>query len=241
MTRVRARRDSATDFAGFPSAGIRFLRELADHNDTAWFDANRATYESSLREPAKAFVVALGQALRERGLTHVQAEPKVGRSLFRINRDLRFSSDPTPYNPYLDVVVWEGAHPRLSPALLVRITGTEITTGAGVMGLRDERLRRFRAAVADDASGSELIRVLAAVTATVPGVDIALPTRKRVPAGYPADHPRAELLKLDGLHAVATEPLPETSTGRFVDWVADRHVAYAPLHRWLVDHLEDPR
>lgn len=228
------------DVGGFPEAGIRFLRDLADHNDTAWFDRNRAAYEAGVREPAKVFVVALGRALHERGLTQVQAEPAVGRSLFRINRDTRFSADPTPYKPHLDMVVWEGADPRRSPALLLRISGTEVTTGAGVAGLRDERLTRFREAVADEISGPALSRALAAITSSVPGVEITTPTRARVPPGFPADHPRADLLKLDALHATATEPLPpDTPTSRFVDWVADRQVAYAPLHRWLVDHLEE--
>lgn len=230
---------AASDVGGFPPAAITFLRDLADHNDTAWFDRNRGTYEACVREPAKAFVVALGHALRERGLRRVQAEPAVGRSLFRINRDTRFSADPTPYKPYVDVVVWEGPDPRRSPVFLLRISGTEVTTGAGVLALRDERLTRFRHAVADESSGSELTRALAAVTAAVPGAKITAPTRKRVPSGFPTDHPRAELLKLDGLHAATTEPLPDTSTSRFVDWVADRQVAYAPLHRWLVAHVEE--
>lgn len=226
-------------FTGFPPEGIAFLRQLEAHNDRAWFDAHRDTYVDAVREPAKALVVDLGDALRRRGLVDVRAEPKVGRSLFRINRDTRFAADTTPYHPHLDVVVWEGPDPRRSPAFLLRMTGTEVTVGAGVIHLRDERLERFRAAVAEDTSGAELAGILEQLAAA-PAVQLATPSRQRVPAGSDPSHPRAELLKLDALHATTTQPLPAAVThGRFVDWIADRQLAYAPLHRWLVTHLEE--
>lgn len=227
-------------FTGFPPEGIGFLRDLAHNNDTAWFDAHRSTYEQAVREPAKAFVASLGTVLRDRVASGVRAEPAVGRSLFRINRDTRFSRDLTPYHPHFDMVFWEGAHPRRSPAFLLRLTGTEVTTGAGIMGLSEERRHRFRDAVAATGSGTHLEAVLAKLARRIAGLEVTRPSRKRVPGGYPQDHPRAGLLKLDALHATVTELLPDTSTAEFVDWVAERHSAFAPLHRWLVDHLEDP-
>lgn len=227
-------------FTGFPPEGIGFLRALAANNDTRWFDAHRSTYEQALREPAKALVVSLGTVLRDRVSVGVRAEPAVGRSLFRINRDTRFSRDLTPYHPHLDMVFWEGAHPRQSPAFLLRLTGTEVTTGAGITGLSEERRDRFRGAVADSESGRHLKGVLTELAGRIAGLEVTEPSRKRVPGGYPQDHPRAGLLKLDALHATTTEPLPDTSTAGFVDWVAERHSAFATLHRWLVDHLEDP-
>lgn len=229
-------------FAGFPAEGVAFLRDLEHHNEVAWFDRHRDTYVEAVREPAKAFVVALGEALRERGVEQVEVEPKVGRSLFRINRDTRFSPDLPPYHSHLDVVAWKGSHPRQSPALLFRLTGQQVTTGAGVMALRDDRLQRYRDAVVDDASGAALEAVLAEVQAQVRRIEVSTPTRKRVPKGWPSDHPRAELLKLDTLHAAGTEPVPNVvGQRRFVDWVADRHLRYVPLLDWLADHVEGAR
>lgn len=232
--------DHLAGFAGFPPDGPAFLRDLVRQNDVAWFDRHRGVYVDGVREPAKALVLALGEALHQRGIDGVQAEPRVGRSLFRINRDTRFSADPTPYHPHLDVVLWKGSHPRLSPALLLRLTGDQVTTGVGIMGLKDERLQRFRHAVVDPASGTALVAALAEVRTAVRRVEISTPTRVRVPAGWPADHPRGHLLRLDALHATATEPIPKVAHGsRFVRWVVDRHLRYVAVLDWLADHVED--
>lgn len=224
-------------FTGFPRAGLEFLRQLAADNDRAWFDRNRAVYADALQAPAKAFVVAYGGALAGRISPGIRAEPTVGRSLFRINRDLRFARDQTPYNPWLDLTFWEGPDPRASPALFLRLQPDRVTLGAGVMTLRDERLAAYRAAV-DDERGMLLVGLLDRLVQARPDVALDEPTRARVPAGYPADHPRADLLRRDALHAFAEHPVPDgIDTGGFVDWCLDRHAPYADLHRWLVDAL----
>ncbi|MEZ5099019.1 MAG: DUF2461 domain-containing protein [Thermoleophilia bacterium] len=225
----------APAFDGFPREGLAFLRGLAASNDRGWFERNRGTYADALQAPAKAFVVAYGAALAERLAPGIQAEPSVGRSLFRINRDLRFSRDRTPYNPWLDLAFWEGPDPRASPALFLRLEPDRVTIGAGVMALRDDRLAAYRAAVADD-RGARLEELLERLVDAEPGVVVNPPTRARVPAGYPADHARAGLLRRDALHAFAEHPIPGAiETPAFVDWCLARHGRLAGLLRWLVD------
>jgi uncharacterized protein (TIGR02453 family) len=94
---------TSTAFAGFPPEGLAFLEGLGRDNTKAYFDAHRATYESALLEPAKAFVVALGEELRARVSPGIRAEPRVNGSILRINRDTRFSADKTPYKDHLDL------------------------------------------------------------------------------------------------------------------------------------------
>lgn len=76
----------------FPLDTVAFLADLRRHNDTAWFDANRARYESAYVQPAKAFVEAMAPALDDI-VPGIHAEPKLLGSIFRINRDTRFSVD----------------------------------------------------------------------------------------------------------------------------------------------------
>ena len=85
----------ATAFDGFPKTATTFLKGLAKNNSKAWFDANRADYESGLLEPCKDFVVAIGPKLAKIA-PDIHAEPKVSGSIMRINRDTRFSKDKTP-------------------------------------------------------------------------------------------------------------------------------------------------
>src|SRR5438477_300792 len=57
---------------------------------------------------------------------------------------------------------------------------------------------------------------------------------KRVPAPYAADHPRAELLRHDGLVAATTDPLPpQAQTEDFPDWCVERWAPLRPLQTWV--------
>ena len=82
-----------TPFAGFPGEGLEFLAGLAENNTREYFEERRGTYESALLEPAKAFVVALGDVLRIHVSPLLRAEPRVNGSILRIQRDTLFTTD----------------------------------------------------------------------------------------------------------------------------------------------------
>jgi len=85
----------------FTPAFFKFFADLKKHNNKAWFDANKARYETVVREPLLAFIADFGPTLR-RITPHLVADPRpVGGSMFRIYRDLRFSKDKSPYKTCL--------------------------------------------------------------------------------------------------------------------------------------------
>ena len=68
---------------------FRFLRELAEHNERPWFEANKARYVAEVRDPLLRFVAAVGPQLAKVS-RQIVADPRpVGGSLFRIHRDVR--------------------------------------------------------------------------------------------------------------------------------------------------------
>lgn len=67
---------------------------LAANNEKTWFEANRETYEATIKAPTAALVEAVSAALFAAGLP-LEGSPK--RSGFRIHRDVRFSRDKRPY------------------------------------------------------------------------------------------------------------------------------------------------
>ncbi len=81
-------------FAGFSQAALGFFRDLAAHNEKAWFEANRAVYESAVKTPMASLITAVSAELARRELP-LEGDPK--RSAFRIHRDVRFSKDKSPY------------------------------------------------------------------------------------------------------------------------------------------------
>lgn len=230
--------DSPT-FDGFGPDALAFLDGLAAENTKAYFDAHRATYDEQIVVPLKCLVMTIGERLQRQVSAGIRYEPKVGQSLFRINRDLRFARDQTPYHVHLDLVVWEGEHPRSSPGFILRIAPDEVVVGAGVFRLADDRLARWRTAVADDERGTRLVELIDAACLALPGASMSEPTRKRVPKGFPTDHERGALLRSDGLHVSAASPTPASITSpQFATWCVDRQVKLAEVHRWLVAELD---
>lgn len=99
------------------------------------------------------------------------------------------------------------------------------------MGLGGTQLARYRAAVAVDSSGRALHDLLDELSATLPDVIFTQPTRKRVPAPYPQDHLRADLLRCDSLHASVRRPHPLTlASPEFADTLTELLMPFAQLH-----------
>jgi uncharacterized protein (TIGR02453 family) len=85
-------------FGGFSEETWKFLRGLKKNNNKAWFEAHREDYDLYLREPSRAFVQAMDLVMREHDLPLVA---NIKTSLFRINRDIRFSKDKSPYKTHI--------------------------------------------------------------------------------------------------------------------------------------------
>lgn len=82
---------------------LRFFIDLAPNNNKDWFDANRKRYEESVREPFKKFVDHLIAKVAKDDAAFKELEAK--DCIFRINRDIRFSNDKTPYKMNVSAVI----------------------------------------------------------------------------------------------------------------------------------------
>jgi len=224
-------------FAGFPHQTQEFLANLSAHNTKEWFDAHRNDYEQFYLEQARAFVVAAGDALRAIS-PRINAEPKVNGSIFRINRDIRFSQDKTPYKDHLDVWFWEGDRREAASGYYLRITPEAIGIGVGAHGFDSERLADFRNAVLDTRTRNRLLK--ASEAATRAGFPLSGEHYKRLPRGF-EDAPEAahRLLRHKALWAGSDQAPPASfHTKAFVGWAVRRWEKMTPLHRWLVDTLQ---
>lgn len=107
--------------AQFTDATFRFLGDLARNNAKDWFEANRDRYEAHWKAPAIAFIREIAPRMAALD-PPLKAEAKINGSLRRINRDVRFSKDKSPYSPSLHMVFWSGDHPNRSPGMHVVLT-----------------------------------------------------------------------------------------------------------------------
>jgi uncharacterized protein (TIGR02453 family) len=221
-------------FAGFAPEALAFLSDLGRNNRREWFHAHRDEYETLLLEPARDFVEAMGDELGP----EINADPRVGGSIFRIARDTRFSRDKRPYKDHLDLWFWHGPGPsRERPGFWFRLAPTQLLLGAGMHRFERGVLDRYRDAVVDPESGARLAKAVAAVERS--GADVGGEHYKRVPAGYDKEHERAGLLLHQGLYAGLELGVPaETHTPKFPAFCAERYREMRPVLDWLVELLD---
>lgn len=81
----------------FTTETLEFLEQLKHNNNRDWFQQNKSVYDTSVKNPAKAFAIAM-----EGELERLCGEPHKAK-IFRINRDIRFSKDKTPYNSHIHI------------------------------------------------------------------------------------------------------------------------------------------
>jgi uncharacterized protein (TIGR02453 family) len=223
-------------FRGFADARGDFFLALALHNDRDWFQAHRAEYEQGWAGPMAALLGEVRQALAGAYGKRRLGPPKV----FRLNRDVRFSKDKTPYKTHvagwIPVEAGGAASPGATPAALYLQVGVdERFTGSGCWTLDPEALRRFRTALLDPRRGGALARRLAPLTAGGFSLSCA-ETLVRVPAGVDPAHPRADLLRMKGL-VVAPDDVPRRLLTRpaLAGWLVEQARAAAPVVSWLAD------
>jgi uncharacterized protein (TIGR02453 family) len=226
---------SKSPFPGFPKEGLSFLDDLAANNHKTWFEAHKKDYERLLRDPALEFIVALGERLKtiSKGV-HYDTRANGSGSLMRIYRDTRFSADKTPYKTNISMMFWEGEGKKMQhPGFGIQIQSHEAGMMAGMFGFDKTQLEAYRQAVIDNKLGKELVKAIEAVK-SVNGFDVSGEQFKRVPAGYDADHPRANLLLYNGLHAYSPRIPPDVITSpEIVDVCFEYCRIMSPIQQWL--------
>ncbi len=239
----------AEGFQGFPSEGLQFLVDLGQNNDRSWFQPRKAEYERLLKEPMERLCIALNELFRSNG---IPLEADAVKSPFRIYRDVRFSKDKSPYKTAVAASFgWAGdgnEAPGRSHADDVHASGGyfhlqpgEIYVGGGVWHPEPSWLKGFRDRVVDDYDGFLAIVEAPAFRDTFGSVGDDGESLKRVPSGYPPDHPAADLLRKKNVtfgrrlsDADATSPdLPSR--------IAESFAVGTPLLRYLATISSESR
>lgn len=85
-------------FPGFPEETVRFFLDLRFHNETSWFHAHREAYETYVRKPFSEFIEAMTPTVMR---IADDMETRPNKCLARINRDIRFTRDKSPYRDHM--------------------------------------------------------------------------------------------------------------------------------------------
>ena len=127
----------------------RFFMDLAANNHKDWFDLNRRRYENSVKEPFKKFVQHLIDELTKLDPAFADLEAK--DCIFRINRDIRFSADKTPYKLYTSAVISPGGKKSRSlSGVYVELTPEHVRIYGGVYELDKDEVYDIRTHIASN-------------------------------------------------------------------------------------------
>jgi uncharacterized protein (TIGR02453 family) len=206
-------------FTGFPPAAFDFYGRLAADNSRAFWQANKAVYEESVKGP----LLALLDELAEYGPFH----------LFRPYRDVRFSKDKVPYKENAGAF----GESEAGAGFYVQLGAQGMFTGAGYYGMAADQLQRFRAAVDAEGTGAQLAATCAGLERQ--GYTIgAIGELKTAPRGFPKDHPRVDFLRRKGLFVGREWPLAKwMHTKAVAGRVRDVWVAAGDVTSWLDTHV----
>ena len=171
---------------------FKFFRDLTKNNDRNWFQRNKPRYERDVKEPLLQFISDFGPHLR-RINSHLVADPRpVGGSLFRIHRDVRFSSDKSPYKTHAGVrFPHEESKTVHAPGYYHHLEPGAVFAAAGIWHPDPVTLKKVRdAIVADSSSWKRATSQSLRGKCTLGGESL-----KKIPRGYDPDHPFASDLK----------------------------------------------
>jgi uncharacterized protein (TIGR02453 family) len=175
----------------FTSESLRFLRALKRNNRREWFNAHRDDYEAHVRQPMLAIIARLADDLREFGPEFV-ASTKT--SMYRIYRDIRFSSNKAPYKTHAAATLPTRGLPKHEGAgLYFHVSPDEVWIGGGMYAPPTSQLHAVREHIA---ANPRQLRTLIESPAFRRDVGALEGERlQRVPRGFSKDHAAAEYLK----------------------------------------------
>ena len=111
----------------FEQGMIDFFEELSENNKKEWFHANKKRYESHIKDPFHEFVTELIMRIQEEDLDFATT-PK--DAIFRINRDIRFSKDKTPYKTHVGASLKNGKRTAVNlPGYYVHLAANKVSIG----------------------------------------------------------------------------------------------------------------
>lgn len=199
-------------FGGWTDEALDFYEGLIVENTKTYWTAHKTVYDDKVLRPMAELTEELAAEF---------GEPK----LFRPYRDVRFSPDKTPYKTHIAAVI--------GGMLYLQFSADGLGAGAGRWQLSPEELVRYRSAVAADRTGGELSAIVTDVEksgASVHGHGVL----KSAPRGYPADHPRIDLLRYKGITAWQDwPPEPWLATASAKDPIVSFFHATSELRDWL--------
>lgn len=172
---------------------LEFAANLKQNNNRTWFLEHKHEYETA-RGCFEGFVGAL---IEELSITEPLGGITPKDCIFRLNRDLRFTKDKTPYKPYLSAYIAPGGRKSRLFGYYLHLEPGNVMLAGGLYEPSTRQLTGFREAISLDSQPFR--NIMAEETFQQFFGEIAGSRLKTVPRGFALDHPDADLLRLKSI------------------------------------------
>lgn len=214
---------------------IEFLCELSENNRVEWFHANKRRYEKEAKAPFLEFV----SELRERLLP---IEPRLGevpvkKMIFRINRDIRFSKDKSPYKDHFAALISPfGTKNKMFPAHYLHVSPAECFTAGGIYSFeKTDQLQQVRSFVA--ANSERFSKLINDKNFESKYGELQGEKHKRVPPEFKEYHETQPLIANKQFYWIAKFEPKRLQKDDAADFLIDHFAAARDLQTFFIDAL----
>lgn len=220
----------------FDHTTFEFLETLAANNHRDWFQAHKQDYEMRVRTPALAFISDMADELPLISSHFLAVAKKVGGSLMRVHRDVRFGKDKRPYKTNIGIQFrHEMGKDVHAPGYYVHIEPQACFIAVGIWHPDRIALAKIRQAIDERGKAWLVAKNNKAFNKRfqLEGDRLTNP-----PRGYCKTHPLIEDLKYKDFIGVCSVPQSEVTSAKFRKKVFDHFEKATPYMEFLCKSLE---
>lgn len=219
-------------FDGFPPEAMQFFRGLARNNTREWFQPRKEVFDEHVKAPMLRLITAVNDELVRFAPAYV-TDPQ--KAIFRIYRDTRFGADKTPYKDHIAASFGRrGLEKKGAGSFFFSVNHKKIEIAGGVYHPAPDAMLAIRTYLSEThadfrrlLSSRKLLRLMG---------ELRGDKLSRVPKGFQAHHPAAELIKHKDWILYATLDSALATTPRLFTEVIARFRVVAPV----LDYLNTP-
>jgi uncharacterized protein (TIGR02453 family) len=212
---------------------LNFLSELKENNNKEWFDLNRNRYEASRKKVL---------SLTEKVIHEIAGfDPEIGlpdprNCVFRIFRDVRFSTDKTPYKTNMGSYISTGGRKSINAGYYIHIEPGGSFVGGGSYCPPADALKALRTEIFDHPE--EFRQLISKKSFQKFYTEMYDDKLKTAPKGFPKDFPEIDLLKYKSYAFTSKIDDALVTSNSYVEYISEAMKELYPVNRFLNGALE---
>lgn len=213
---------------------LDFLKELALNNSKEWMDDNKKRYQEAKQQVIELVSEVINQ-MQDIDPSLTGIDPR--KTLFRINRDIRFSNNKDPYKTNFGAFLVEGGRQSGNPGYYMHIMPSNNFIGGGIYQPSPETLQKVRQEI--DYNGNEIRQIIEKKEfVKIYPKPFDEDKLKTAPRGYPKDHENLDLLQLKHYVFMRSVTDDELLSDNFIKKVVESFTALYPFNQFLQRAIE---